>query len=396
LILQQLLSSELNFEQHNEQMVHYAAAQPHDFCLFLSNKGNYSPIDSYTAFDSFLGIAGGGTDWRAGICPFGLPSKFGNYLFECGQVLLRKGNSIERFGNWQEPFEFDLKPLATIPTLCFVPETSKAEYIHSVQDALEQIRKGWFYEVNLCQRFVAVAPEIDFTSLFLRLNELTKAPFAAFARQNGRWLACGSPERFLAKRKNRLISQPIKGTIRRAANLSEDLALKTQLLANQKERAENLMIVDLTRNDLSKNCLPGTVLVSELYGVHSYKTVHQLVSTIEGELKPNVSFEKAFTDAFPMGSMTGAPKWAATQWIEQKEGAQVRDWYSGSIGYLAPNGDADFNVVIRSLEFDGLHLSFSVGSAITVNSVAEHEYDECLLKAAAMLKACNGSIQELK
>jgi para-aminobenzoate synthetase component I len=220
------------------------------------------------------------------------------------------------------------------------------------------------------------------------LNDLSRAPFAAFMRWKDRYLLSGSPERFLQKKGDILRSQPIKGTRRRGTTSAEDESIRAELAACEKDRAENVMIVDLVRNDLARNCLPGSVVVDELFGIHTFQTVHQMISTVRGTLRPDAHPMQALRDAFPMGSMTGAPKVRAMELIEHYERSR-RGLYSGAVGYWTPGGDFDFNVVIRSLLYNAAdrYLSYHVGGAIVYDSAGEQEYEECLLKGEAMQKA---------
>jgi len=266
-----------------------------------------------------------------------------------------------------------------------VPRITKENYLSDVRDLIDHIQKGDIYEVNYCQEFFAQkkikAPYRVFTELF----QLTTPPHAAYVQSGNMHLICSSPERFLAKKGNRLFSQPIKGTIKRGSNKEEDDQLKSDLFNSEKEKSENVMIVDLVRNDLSKSAVKGSVKVDELFGIKTFKTVHHMVSTISSEVRPDVSFTQIIRDTFPMGSMTGAPKVRAMELIDQFEKFN-RTWYSGSVGYIAPNGDADFNVIIRSLLINNKksYISLGVGSAITSQCNPEKEYDECLLKANAI------------
>ena len=220
------------------------------------------------------------------------------------------------------------------------------------------------------------------------IHAATKAPFSAFFDWNDHSIMCGSPERYLKKLGNQLISQPIKGTMRRGADAEEDEALKAQLSADPKERSENIMITDLVRNYLSKVATKGSVQVDELCGIYTFETVHQMITTISAELKDGVSIAELIQATFPMGSMTGAPKVRAMQIIEELE-VSKRGVYSGAMGYIDPEGNMDFNVVIRSLLYNKKkrYLSALVGGAITAASDPEREYDECLLKAQALFKA---------
>ena len=269
-----------------------------------------------------------------------------------------------------------------------MPRISREEYLNKVQIIRAHIAGGDIYELNFCQEFFAPNVDIEPANVFVRLNDISRAPFATFFKSGPLSLICSSPERFLKKSGCILTTQPIKGTRKRSADPIEDAAIREELFRSEKDRSENVMIVDLVRNDLSRNCLPGTVIVDELFGIYSFPTVHQMISTIRGTLPEGNNGLDALFDAFPMGSMTGAPKVMAMQLIEQYEQTR-RGLYSGAVGYFAPNGDFDFNVVIRSLQYNAAHryLSCSVGGAIVYDSVPEQEYDECLVKIAAIRKA---------
>lgn len=262
---------------------------------------------------------------------------------------------------------------------------TKQEYIDTVNQLKKNIRQGNIYEINFCHEYFAQHVSIDTISIYEKLNAISEAPFTAYCKFNNHFLMCSSPERFLQKRSNHLISQPIKGTTKRSETKHEDDLLKQELQNSEKERTENVMIVDLVRNDLSRIAKPGTVGVDELFGIYSFKQVHHMISTISCELKETVSFTDIIRSTFPMGSMTGAPKVSAMKLIEQYESSK-RGLYSGAVGYINPEGDFDFNVVIRSILYnaENKYLSFMVGSAITDKSDAEKEYEECQLKAKAM------------
>jgi para-aminobenzoate synthetase component 1 len=284
---------------------------------------------------------------------------------------------------------------ATLPPIRLRPRLPKTEYLAAVEAIREDILSGEVYELNLCQEFYAEAVALDPVGTFLRLNQASPTPFAGFYKWQDRYLLCASPERFLQKKGLLLTSQPIKGTIRRGATAAEDEQQRHQLLHDEKERAENLMIVDLVRNDLARVARTGTVEVPELFGLYPFRHVWQMISTVAAELRPDVDFIDVLRAAFPMGSMTGAPKIRAMQLIEHYERSQ-RGLYSGSLGVVWPGGDFDFNVVIRSLQYrsDTGYLSFQVGSAITYDSVPEREYAECLLKARAMLEVLGTVVNE--
>ncbi|MES2286779.1 MAG: anthranilate synthase component I family protein [Bacteroidota bacterium] len=264
---------------------------------------------------------------------------------------------------------------------------TKQAYIDSVTQLKQHIRKGDIYEVNFCQEFFAENASINTVDTYEKLNAISQAPFTAYCKFGKQYLICASPERFLQKRSNTLMAQPIKGTTKRSSIKSEDEKLKKELQNSEKERSENVMIVDLVRNDLARIAKPGTVNVDELFGIYSFKQVHHMISTITCEIKKDVSFTDIIKNTFPMGSMTGAPKVSAMKLIEHFESSK-RGLYSGALGYIDPDGDFDFNVVIRSILYneENQYLSFMVGSAITDKSDAEKEYEECLLKAKAMFE----------
>lgn len=279
-------------------------------------------------------------------------------------------------------------PPPTVPAL--QARMPKAAYLAAVEAVREDILNGEVYELNLCQEFYAENVRLDPVDLFSQLNTASPAPFAGFYRHHDHYLLCASPERFLAHYEPVIISQPIKGTIRRGTTPAQDEQQRLALLHDEKERAENLMIVDLVRNDLARVARTGTVQVPELFGLYPFRHVWQMISTVTAELRPDVDLTDVLRATFPMGSMTGAPKIRAMQLIEQYEHTR-RGLYSGSIGYAWPDGEFEFNVVIRSLQYraDTGYLSFQVGSAITYDSVPEREYEECLLKAQAMLEVLN-------
>lgn len=272
-------------------------------------------------------------------------------------------------------------------------KVSKENYIEKVEKIREHIVEGDVYELNYCVEFFAENTPIDPLQTYFSLQKISPTPFACFFKWNNRYIISASPERFIRKSLNKLYSQPIKGTVRRAADPIQDQKLIAELRNSEKEKAENLMIVDLVRNDLARSSEIGSVAVEELYGIYSFKQVHQMISTVSSTILDGIHPVDAIENAYPMGSMTGAPKVKAMQLIEQYEQTK-RGLYSGSIGYFAPNEDFDFNVVIRSIQYNATsnYVNFEVGSAITYDSIAEHEYEECLLKAQAMLKALNAQI----
>lgn len=264
---------------------------------------------------------------------------------------------------------------------------TKSEYIETVQKLQNHIKRGDIYEVNFCQEFFAANAEINPQAIFQELNQVSPTPFAGFFKIYDKYILSATPERFLCKRGNKLISQPIKGTAKRSLNVDEDELIKVNLKSSIKEQAENVMIVDLVRNDLTKSAIKGTVKVDELFGIYTFPQVHQMISTISCELNPAVHFIDAIKNTFPMGSMTGAPKIKAMELIDTYEKSK-RGAFSGSIGCISPNGDFDFNVIIRTILYNetSKYLSFQVGGAITYAAVADDEYEECLLKASAIMK----------
>lgn len=231
------------------------------------------------------------------------------------------------------------------------------------------------------------ATGIDALDTFKTLIQKSPMPFSTFFKVKDQYIICSSPERFLKKEENQLISQPIKGTIKRGRNEEEDAILKNNLRTSEKEMAENLMIVDLVRNDLARSSVPGTVNVEELFGIYSFRQMFQMISTVTSIKRDNIDSVKVIRNAFPMGSMTGAPKIKAMELIEKYE-ASKRGVFSGAAGYFTPDMDFDFNVIIRSIFYNSTskRLSFQVGSAITYDADPEYEYNECLLKAKAIFE----------
>ncbi len=257
------------------------------------------------------------------------------------------------------------------------------DYISIVKKLQQHILRGDCYEINFCQEFFAENAVIDPLSVYVSLVNISPNPFAALYKLNDRFCICASPERYFKKTGNKILSQPIKGTARRNLMSKElDELSRQNLLNSEKEKSENVMVVDLVRNDLSKVCKQGTVVVTELFGIYSFPQVHQMISTVNGELEDGVDWIDVVRSTFPMGSMTGAPKKRVMEIIERYEQTK-RGLFSGAIGYINPDGDADFNVVIRSILYNAAakYISFQAGSAITFYSDAAEEYQECLIKA---------------
>lgn len=289
----------------------------------------------------------------------------------------------------------NLKNDAPSPSIYLKAVTSKQAYIDHVLQLKDQIHKGNIYEINYCIQFVAEGIEIDPLSVFLKLNELAKAPHPAFVRLGDAYIISASPELFLEKKGDYLFSKPIKGTIKRGKDKAEDEALKNELQTSLKERTENVMAVDVARNDLSRIAKKGSVHVNKLYHIETFETVHQMVSTVSCELKENTSFETIMGCTFPMASMTGAPKISAMQLIDASEDFK-RGYYSGAMGLIDEQENFTLSVIIRSIFYNRStkQLSIAVGGAITYLSEPEQEYEECLLKANALLKVLNAVIVE--
>jgi para-aminobenzoate synthetase component 1 len=265
---------------------------------------------------------------------------------------------------------------------------NRQDYISVIEKLRRHILRGDCYEINFCQEFFAENASIDPLYIYNQLVELSPNPFSAFYKLNNRYCLSASPERYLKKEGSGIFSQPIKGTSKRnLENAEEDEEAKNYLIESEKEKSENVMVVDLVRNDLSRICKAGSVKVDELFGVYSFPQVHQMISTVSGEVENGKDWIDCVKATFPMGSMTGAPKKKVMELIEQYEQTK-RGLFSGAIGYVKPGEDFDFNVVIRSILYNATdkYLSFQAGGGITYNSDPESEYEESLLKVKAMMK----------
>lgn len=262
-------------------------------------------------------------------------------------------------------------------------QISKEEYIKTAEEAKRKIKEGDYYELNLSVLFSGqfTGEALD---LYQKMSSNGQQPLSAYFSVEEFEICSASPERFLLKSDNSLFSSPMKGTAPRSGDPIQDRMNKELLRESEKERAENLMIVDLVRNDFSRVCTPGSVETISLFEVHSYPTVHQMISTVTGELRNEIQTEEAIASCFPMGSMTGAPKISAMEDIERLE-AHKRGVYSGAIGFFTPEGDFDFNVVIRTAfcRNDGV-FTYAAGSAITSDADPEKEWSEILLKTAVL------------
>ena len=318
------------------------------------------------------------------------------FFFQPQKIIFIEGNIVEfqylkmvdnemenDFAKIQQSNNYEIQQSTT--DIKIKLRTHKDEYQEKVAAILQHIHRGDIYEANFCQEFYAENTEINPLKVYQDLNNISEPPFAVFLKINHHYLLSASPERYIRKEGNKIISQPIKGTAKRLKSKFDDEKIASDLAKDAKERSENVMIVDLVRNDLSKSAIKGSVKVEELCKVYSFKQVHQMISTVVSEIEENTHPVEVIKSTFPMGSMTGAPKVSAMKIIEKYENTR-RGLYSGAVGYFTPNGNFDFNVVIRSILYnqEKKYVSYSVGSAITAKSNPEKEYEECLLKAKAM------------
>jgi para-aminobenzoate synthetase component 1 len=269
---------------------------------------------------------------------------------------------------------------------------SRDDYINTLHSLKAHLQAGDCYEINYCQEFFSESVQLNPYALFLSLMKRSPAPFSVLYKNNNKYCISSSPERFIKKKGCEILSQPMKGTITRGADAQQDAMNKRSLETSEKDQSENVMIVDLVRNDLSRFCKPGSVVVDELFGVHSFPQVHQMISTVRGEMESAQNWTDVFRYCFPMGSMTGAPKKRVIELSDQYEAA-ARGLYSGSIGYVTPDADMDFNVVIRSVFYDAgnNYLNFWAGGGITISSNPEKEYEESCLKASVIKQILEGA-----
>ncbi len=384
----------------------------------------YSSYDAVVAVDAFTSIQTDYTnafqdlhqyqsqtkDWLFGYLSYdlknGIETLYSNnfdglafpdlFFFQPKKLFLIQGNQVEiqYLRLCDDEMEVDFEEITSIAPITHYPlpitinqRISKENYLSKVSKMLEHIQRGDIYEANFCMEFFAENAQIEPLAIYQKLNAISEPPFAVYFKNNFQYLLSASPERYLRKEGNKVISQPIKGTAKRSKDSILDEQLKSDLAQNEKERSENIMIVDLVRNDLSHTATKGSVQVEELCQIYSFKQVHQMISTVVSKVDVSTAPVEIIRTTFPMGSMTGAPKISAMQIIETLEETK-RGLYSGAVGYFTPNGNFDFNVVIRSILYNAKkeYLSFSVGSAITSQAIAEQEYEECLLKAKAMFE----------
>ncbi len=374
--------------------------------------------DYYQAFDKLREYQSITRDWIFGYLAYDLKNDIEElesnnfdglsfpelYFFQPKKLFFIKGNKVtakylklvedEIKNDWEDIVAMQLKASESVnpneekETPRIKLRIHKDEYFKKIDKMLWHIHRGDIYEANFCQEFYSQDVLIDPLETYYHLNRISKPPFATFLKLNDKYLFSASPERYLKKTGRKIISQPIKGTAKRDPDIAKDKELIKNLSTDQKERSENIMIVDLVRNDLSRTAKRGSVKVKELCKVYSFKQVHQLISTVVSKLKKDVHLVDVIRSTFPMGSMTGAPKISAMKIIEELEETK-RGLYSGAVGYISPKGNFDFNVIIRSILYNqtNRYVSYSVGSAITAKSNPLKEYEECLIKAKAMREA---------
>ena len=395
---------EVEFLDSNDYHQHYSSFD----AVLAADALTSVKTDFFRAFDDLSAYQQTTRDWLFGYLSYDLKNDTeallsNNYdglefpdlfFFQPKKLFFIKGNTVEiaYLAMCDDELEDDFKEIlsTTIDSVTDLPLTinqriSKEAYIEKTNKMLEHIHVGDIYEANFCMEFYAENAVINPFYKYLALNAISEPPFAAFFKNHKHYLLSASPERYIRKEEEKIISQPIKGTARRSTDAVEDEAIKLELTQNEKERSENIMIVDLVRNDLSRTAKKGSVSVEELCGAYTFKQVHHLISTVVSRLDSEFKSVDTIRTSFPMGSMTGAPKISAMQIIENLEETK-RGLYSGAVGYFTPTGDFDFNVVIRSILYneENKYISFSVGSAITSKAIPEKEYEECLLKARAM------------
>lgn len=378
-------------------------------CILAVDAFTSLKTDYYNAFEDLKQYQQNTKDWLFGYLSYDLKNGIENlhsnnfdglnfpdlFFFQPKKVFILKGSELEiqYLMLCDDEVEEDFEEIIKVQTETFVTlsgvevkqRISKELYVQKINKMLEHIHVGDMYEANFCMEFYAENAVINPLEKFQKLNEISQAPFSVFFKNYKHYLLSASPERYLKKEGDKIISQPIKGTSKRFADPIEDEKSKSVLVSDAKERAENIMITDLVRNDLSHTSQKGSVEVEELCGIYSFLQVHQMISTITSKLDPQYSAVDILKTTFPMGSMTGAPKISVMEIVENLEETK-RGLYSGAVGYFTPEGDFDFNVVIRSILYnqENKYVSFSVGSAITSLSIPEKEYEECLLKAKAM------------
>ncbi|HMC01006.1 MAG TPA: aminodeoxychorismate synthase component I, partial [Flavobacteriaceae bacterium] len=393
----------LDSNHHNQKFSNYDAVLAVDALTSIQT-------DFHGAFDSLKEYQSATNDWIFGYLSYDLKNDIENlesnnfdglhfpdlYFFQPKKLFLIKDNSVEiqYLKNIEDEIKNDFKSIRhcgeeqhdkTSSEIKIKLRIHKDEYFEKIDLLQSHIHRGDVYEANFCQEFYAEDTSINPVETYLKLNSISNSPFATFLKCHNKYVLSASLERYLKKEGNTVISQPIKGTAKRAEHEDEDDLLIQELRLDEKERSENIMIVDLVRNDLSRIAVKGSVRVEELCKVYSFKQVHQMISTVVAEVEDAIDPIDILKATFPMGSMTGAPKISAMKIIEHLEETK-RGVYSGAIGYFNSKGDFDFNVVIRSILYNetNQYVSYSVGGAITAKSNPLKEYEECLVKAKAM------------
>ena len=401
---------EIVFLDSNESQSKYSSFD----CILAADAFTSIQTDSANAFEDLNVYQKTTKDWLFGYLSYDLKNDVEKltsnnkdelyfpdlFFFQPKKLIFLKGNQLvfqylnvcadEIELDFQHIIELRIEKVPVQNETVIEQQISKVDYIHKVEQMLESIQNGDIYEANFCMEFYAKETVLHPTAIYESLNSISQAPFSSFFKNNKHFALSASPERYLKKIGEKCISQPIKGTSKRFQNEEEDHFSKIKLSKDPKERSENIMIVDLVRNDLSKTAQKDSVIVEDLCKVYSFLQVHQMISTVVSKIKPEFSATDVIKSTFPMGSMTGAPKISAMEIIEELEQTK-RGLYSGSIGYFTPENDFDFSVVIRSIFYNEAekYVSFSVGSAITSKSEPEKEYEECLLKARAMRLVLN-------
>ena len=392
----------------------YALPNQQHECLAAAGIHQMIKLDAGHALESLQQFIDQQQDWCFGhlsydlkqetenvVCDKKNRAQFPDLFFFVPKIIIRFDQDSLHIGSllndhekiWDEIFSASIKKQEPDNSSVQLLETiSKSDYLLQVERIKAHIARGDCYEVNYCIEFFAEHPRIDPLHVYQQLTQLSPNPFAAYYRNDNLYLLCASPERYIARRRDQIFSQPIKGTVKRdRQNPAEDDRLKISLLQSTKEKSENVMVVDLVRNDLSRVCTPASVQVDELFGVYTFPQLHHMISTVSGRLRNDVRFSDIIRASFPMGSMTGAPKKRVMELIDAYE-PTARGIFSGAVGYISPDGDFDFNVVIRSIAYNhsSQYLSYHVGSGITGYANPEKEYEECLLKAGAIMKVLGG------
>ena len=390
-----LLNSNDSFDDY-ELIIAYGAES-----FIQSSKNSLQKIDKYISCVN---------DWVFGFLSYDLKNEIENlsdlnkdifnlpnvYFYQPKVIWLIKGEKAKIYSiskknlneDWDKINSIHYKECTRKSSIDLIPRTSREEYVKKIKKIKKRILKGDCYEMNFCFDMYSKNKKINPYKTYIKLNNYTRSPMSTFFKLNQLFLLSSSPERFIKRNDKTIISQPIKGTAKRGLNSTEDEKIKERLLSSPKELSENHMIVDLVRNDLSRLARKGSVKVKNLNKLYTFKRVHQLISTIEAKIESKTKFSKIINGMFPMGSMTGAPKIESMNIIDEYESTK-RGLYSGSVGYIKPNKDFDFNVVIRSIIYDEIlkEINVNIGSAITFKSDAESEFEECLLKAEPMIKS---------